>query len=104
MTIKCARWRSKVFRYEKIGEARVLHCWKNRIIKDCSVRDGSEVKCECGNLIGIDEGKWIRMKRRAFTCSGAEEKDRYSRETPIRSFIFSHSKCIFIAASAESDY
>ena len=74
ITIKCAKCKGKVFRYEKIGEGQVLHCWKNRIIKDCSVRDGSEVKCECGNLIGIDEGKLIRMKQRSFFYSGTERK------------------------------
>ena len=74
ITIKCAKCKSRVFRYEKIGEGRVLHCWKDRIIKDYSVRDGNEVKCECGNLIGIDEGKWIKMKRRSFIYSGVKTK------------------------------
>jgi len=74
ITVKCAKCKSKVFRYEKIGKGRVLHCWKDRIVKDYSVHDGNDVKCECGNLIGIDEGKWIRMKQRSFTYSGTERK------------------------------
>ncbi len=66
ITIKCAKCKRKVFRYGKIGKGRVLHCWKGRIVKDYSVHDGHEVKCQCGNLIGIDEGKWIKMKQHSF--------------------------------------
>jgi len=64
--IKCAKCKCKVFRYLKIGKGRVLHCWKGRIVKDWSVRDANEVKCQCGNLIGIDEGKWVKMKQHSF--------------------------------------
>ena len=70
ITIKCAKCKRKVFRYVKIGKGRVLHCWKERIIEDYSIRDGSEVKRQCGNLIGIDEGKWVKMKLRSFIYSG----------------------------------
>jgi len=70
LKIKCARCHGKIFRYRKIGKGRVLHCWKNRIVRDFSIRDGEEVKCSCGNLIGIDEGKCIRMKQHSFTYSG----------------------------------
>ena len=66
ITIKCAKCKCKVFRYLKIGKGRVLHCWRGRIIRDYSIRDGNEVKCECGNLIGIDEGKWVKMKQHSF--------------------------------------
>jgi len=66
ITIKCAKCKSKIFRYLKIGKGRVLRCWKARIIKDYSVNNGSEVKCQCGNLIGIDEGQWIKMKQHSF--------------------------------------
>jgi len=75
ITIKCAKCKRKVFRYTKIGEGRVLHCWKGRIAKDWSLRDGNEVKCQCGNLIGIDEGKWIKMKQRSFIYSGAKRRE-----------------------------
>ena len=71
ITIKCAKCKSKVFKYQKIGKGRLWHCWKGRIIEDYSVRDGNEVKCQCGNLIGIVEGKWIKMKLHSFTHSGA---------------------------------
>jgi hypothetical protein len=69
-TIRCARCKAKVFKYRKIGKGRVLHCWKDRILEDNSVHSGSEIRCTCGNLIGIDEHKWIRMKRSSFTHSG----------------------------------
>jgi len=42
-----------------MGKGQLWHCWEDRITKDYSVRDGNEVRCQCGNLIGIAEGKWI---------------------------------------------
>ena len=69
--IKCAKCHRKIFRYRKIGKGRVLHCWKDRIIKDYSLRQGEEIRCPCGNLIGMDEGRWIKMKQAAFIISGA---------------------------------
>ena len=71
ITIKCIKRRSKIFKYLKVGKGRILHCWKDRIIKDYSIRDGDKVKCCCGNLIGVDEGKWIKMKQSSFIYSGA---------------------------------
>jgi len=66
ITIRCAKCKHKVFKYLKIGKGRVLHCWKDRVVKDYSVRNESEVKCQCGNLIGIDEGRWVKMKQHSF--------------------------------------
>jgi len=74
IVIKCAKCRNKAFKYLKVGKGRILHCWKERIIEDYSVRDGNKVKCQCGNLIGIDEGRWIKMKQRSFTYSGTRIK------------------------------
>jgi hypothetical protein len=34
------------------------------------VRDGNEVKCQCGNLIGIAEEKWVKMRQHSFIYSG----------------------------------
>jgi len=70
VVIKCAKCKGKIFKYLKIGKGRILHCWKGRIVEDYSAQDGNEVKCQCGNLVGIDEGKWIKMKQRSFTYSG----------------------------------
>ena len=61
ITIKCSKCRRKIFKYIKIGKGRLLHCWKNRIVEDYSVHIEGEVRCECGNLIGIDEHKWIKI-------------------------------------------
>jgi hypothetical protein len=74
ITIRCARCQQKVFRYQKLGKGRLWHCWKARIVGDYSVREGNEVKCSCGNVIGTDQGKWIKMKQGFFTCSGTELK------------------------------
>jgi hypothetical protein len=56
----------------KIGKGRVLHCWKDRIIKDYSLHDGKKITCKCGNLIGIDQGKWVKMRQRSFTHTGTK--------------------------------
>jgi len=74
ITIRCARCNAKVFRYVKIGKGKLWHCWKERIIEDFSVHDGREVRCQCGNLIGIDEGKWIKLKQHSFVTSGTKLK------------------------------
>ena len=66
LTIRCARCKNKIFRYVKIGEGKVWHCWKDRIMGDYSIHEGKEIKCRCGNLIGIDDEKWIKMKQSAF--------------------------------------
>jgi hypothetical protein len=74
IVIKCARCRARIFRYVKVGKGRILHCWKERILEDHGVHAEREIRCQCGNLIGIDEGKWIRMKQRSFTCSGTRAR------------------------------
>ena len=71
LVIRCARCRAKLMKYKKIGEGRLLHCWKNRVLEDYTRRSGNEVRCRCGNLIGIDEKKWIKMKQAAFIWSGS---------------------------------
>jgi len=49
-----------------------LHCWKSRISRDYSNKVKNEVTCKCGNLIGWDEGKRIKLKNGSFTYSGSE--------------------------------
>jgi hypothetical protein len=70
LTIKCAKCKRPVFKYVKVGEGRLRRCYKSRIVKDYSLREGNEVRCQCGNLIGIDEGRWIKMKGSSFIYSG----------------------------------
>lgn len=74
ITIKCAKCKRKIFKYLKIGKGQVWRCWKDRIRKDYSVRNGNMVKCQCGNLIGIEEDKWIKMKQNSFIYSGTKIK------------------------------
>ncbi len=71
LTIKCAGCKSKVFKYEKIGMGKVLYCYKDRIKEDFSSKDGKEYKCKkCGKVIGVDQGRRIKMKQNSFTTSG----------------------------------
>jgi hypothetical protein len=72
LTIKCARCKGKLSRYLKLGKGRVLRCYKSRIKNDRSVRNGRQVLCQCGNLIGIDEQKWIKMRPAAFFHTGTK--------------------------------
>ena len=73
-TIKCAKCRSKIFKYKKIGKGRILRCYKSRIIEDYSTHEGNQIKCSCGELIGIDEGGFIKMKQNGFVSSGGITK------------------------------
>ena len=74
ITVKCAKCKKKIFKYAKIGKGKLWHCWKDRIIEDKSIRKANEIKCQCGSLVGVDEGKWIKMKQHSFTYSGAIKK------------------------------
>jgi len=72
--IRCKQCKRKIFRYVKIGKGKIWHCWKNRIVEDFSIHNGKNINCQCGNLIGIDDGKWIKMKQYAFIYSGVITK------------------------------
>ena len=70
MTIKCAACKSKVFKYQKVGKGKIITCWNSKIMKDYSLRENGLVKCTCGNVIGVEMGKGVRMKQGHFTFSG----------------------------------
>jgi len=72
MIIKCAKCKRKVFKYTKIGKGKLWHCWKDRIVEDQSIHDEKIVKCNCGNIIGIDENKWIKLKQHSIQISGTK--------------------------------
>jgi hypothetical protein len=74
LTIRCATCRDKIFKYEKIGKGRVLRCYKVKIREDYTELSDSEVKCKCGNIIGKDEGPFIKMKQSSFIYSGTVTK------------------------------
>ena len=67
LTIKCAKCGEVIYKYLKIGKGRVWHCWYNRIFEDFTVRNDKSIYCKCGNLIGIDAGKYINLKQHAFS-------------------------------------
>ena len=74
LIVRCSKCRARIFKYKKIGKGRLLHCWQDRILEDNSVRVDGEVRCSCGNLIGIEEQRWIKMKQHAFTAKGSYTK------------------------------
>ena len=71
LTIKCAACKTKIFKYEKAGKGRVLKCYKSRIHKDYTNKTLNKILCaNCGNIIGFDQGNYIKMKQNKFTSSG----------------------------------
>ena len=70
ITIKCAKCHKKLIKYQKLGKGRVLRCYKERIKETYFINDKNIIKCECGNIIGTDEEKLIRMKQGSFIFSG----------------------------------
>ncbi|MCF7792538.1 MAG: hypothetical protein K9N09_01270 [Candidatus Cloacimonetes bacterium] len=74
LTLKCAKCKSKLFKYYKVGTGKVLRCYFARISKDRSIRKNDQVLCECGNVIGKLESNCIRMKQNSFIYSGTKVK------------------------------
>jgi len=74
ITVKCIKCKRNIFKYKKIGKGNLWHCWKNRIKQDNAIHCGNEIRCVCGNLIGIEEEKWIKMKQHSFEISGTITK------------------------------
>lgn len=74
LIIKCAKCKTKLFKYQKIGKGRVLRCWKARIHKSyIEQQSNDEVRCKCGNIFGVDEGGFIKMRQNAFIYSGTKD-------------------------------
>ncbi|RLE59577.1 MAG: hypothetical protein DRJ35_05445 [Thermoprotei archaeon] len=70
LKIKCAKCGHTLMKYLKIGEGRLWHCWKKRILQDYTVKKGDEVRCpKCGALIGLDKGPYINIKQKAVTIT-----------------------------------
>ena len=66
LKVECAKCGALLFVYLKVGEGRLWHCWKNRVLRDYTVKRGDEVRCpRCGSLVGIDKGPFINLKQRA---------------------------------------
>ena len=76
LTIKCAKCKSKIIKYKKIGTGKVLRCWKSKIkrVYDGEVQNGNLVCSNCGNIIGKVEDDYVKMNRDAFTYTGTKIK------------------------------
>jgi len=59
--IRCDKCKSKIFKYKKVGRGHILKCYKSRIIEDNAAYEGIKVLCQCGNEIGVDKGRFIKM-------------------------------------------
>jgi len=73
LLLKCSACKSKLWRYDKIGQGEVLRCHKDRIIKvfQYKVHD-HKITCKCGKEIGIDKGSFYKMIGKSFTYSGTK--------------------------------
>jgi len=75
LTILCSECKSKLFKYKKVGQGKILRCHKKRIsrIYDCDF-DDQGICCKCGQRIGIDKGSYYKMNPRAFTYTGTKDR------------------------------
>lgn len=74
LTIKCAKCKTKLFKYRKIGKGKVLKCHKSRIKRNYQIEVVvDEYRCPCGNVIGVDEGSAIKMNDQEFIYTGTKE-------------------------------
>jgi len=74
IVIKCAKCKSKIIKYRKIGAGRVLRCFKQRISKYYQKPVNGKLICNCGEVIGDDAGGYYQMKQGAFIYTGKVEK------------------------------
>ena len=73
ITIKCAKCKSKIFKYIKIGQGQILKIYLDRISEDNSIRTDGEVKCQCGNVIGKEFDGYIKPIKGNFTYTGRKQ-------------------------------
>jgi hypothetical protein len=73
LVIKCATCKRKLWKYDKIGQGKVLRCHKERMTKIYGVvKKEDKIRCLCGKDIGIDRGGHIKMIAKAFTYRGTK--------------------------------
>ena len=71
LTVKCAKCKSKIFRYLKIGQGQLIKCHRDRIAEDNAVYEEDKVLCpKCNNLIGKVDGVVVRLRRSGFIHTG----------------------------------
>ena len=75
LTIKCAKCKTKIMKYKKIGEGRVLKCWKNKITRlyDGVVKENNLICDQCGCLIGEIKDDHVDMNSKGFTYTGTKD-------------------------------
>lgn len=74
LTIRCAGCKKKLFKYYKIGPGEVLRCHKSRITKIYGFKEQEgKIYCSCGQVIGLDKGKFYKMVAKGFTYSGTKD-------------------------------
>ena len=73
ITIKCARCKSKIFKYVKIGQGQILKIYKDRISEDFSMRRDGQVFCICGNVIGKEHEGFIKPIKGNITYTGRKQ-------------------------------
>lgn len=74
LTIRCSHRRKKLILYYKIGEGRLIRCWKNHIKENHTSQNNFLIKCECGQIIGKDEGTAIKLRLSSILISGKTNK------------------------------
>jgi len=73
LTLRCARCKKKLLRYQKWGAGEVHRCHKDRIERmEAAQLEGDRLRCVCGETIGIDKGTFFKMVRKAFVYSGTK--------------------------------
>ena len=74
LTIKCSKCKTKLFKYKKIGEGKVIRCWKSKITRvyETEVKNGKLLCGNCGNVIGEVDDKKVDMISDAFTYTGTK--------------------------------
>lgn len=75
LTIKCAKCKSKLFKYKKIGKGKVLRCWKSKITRvyNTEVKNNKLLCSNCKNEIGDIDDKKVDMNSDQFTYTGTKK-------------------------------
>lgn len=77
LTIKCSRCKTKLFKYKKVGEGKVLRCYEEKIQRfyEGEVKGNKLICGNCDNEIGnIKEkhSRYVKMNGDAFTFTGTK--------------------------------
>lgn len=73
LIIRCSACKTKLWRYDKIGQGEVLRCHRSRIVKIYGARErDGRIYCPCGKDIGIDKGSFFKMIAKNFTYQGTK--------------------------------